>query len=287
MAEPWATSAAGRAGLAPTRQMRHTLAVILYLYAIGRRGHPLPGAVEAIDGSAAVVSFEEDDLAAFCTAVDDQTFSQETIDARSKDLEWLGAIGYRHQNVMAALMREGTIIPLRAFSLFRSEESVREHLRSQHKEFASLLARLDGKQEWTLRIEFDPEKWNASLVHRVETLRVLAGDIEGSSAGKAFLLQKKLEEQKKKVSREAEETVVAEIEEAILEKLGCLCVSESRQARSGAFPQINVLVERDEEAQLEELRDTLTAQYSDDGVSLALTGPWPPYTFASMEPDAR
>ena len=77
------------------------------------------------------------------------------------------------------------------------------------------------------------------------------------------------------------------LEEAILEKLECLCVSESRQARSGAFPQINVLVERDEEAQLVELRDTLTAQYSDDGVSLALTGPWPPYTFASMEPDAR
>ena len=273
--------------LAAVRQMRHTLAVILYLYAIGRRGHPLPASVEAIDGSGLVATLEEQDLAAFFTSVDQDAFSQDTIDARSKDLEWLGAIGYRHQNVMAALMRGGTIIPLRAFSLFRSEESVREHLQAQHREFASLLARLEGKQEWTLRIEFDPEKWNASLVHRVETLRVLTGDIENSSAGKAFLLQKKLEEQKKNASRQAEESVVAEIEEAILEKLDCLCVSESRQARSGAFPQINVLVERDEEARLEELRDSLTEKYSDDGVSLALTGPWPPYTFASMEPDAR
>ena len=267
--------------------MRHTLAVILYLYAIGRRDHALPAPVEAIDGSDSVIQLEENDLAAFCTRVDEDAFSQETIDARSSDLEWLGAIGYRHQSVMASLMRGGTIIPLRAFSLFRSEESVREHLRNQHKEFTALLARLDGKQEWTLRIEFDPEKWNASLVHRVETLRILAGDIEGSSAGKAFLLQKKLEEQKKKASREAEESVLAEIEQTILTKLDCLVVSESRQARSGAFPQINVLVERDEEAQLEELRDTLTAQYSEDGVSLALTGPWPPYTFASMETDAH
>ena len=272
--------------LAPARQMRHTLAVILYLYAIARRDHALPPPVEAIDGSDAVIRLEEDELAAFCTAVDEDAFSQETIDARSKDLEWLGAIGYRHQSVMAALMRGGTIIPLRAFSLFRSEESVREHLRSQRKELAALLTRLEGKQEWTMRIEFDPEKWNASLVHRVDTLRVLAGDIESSTAGKAFLLQKKLEEQKKRVSREAEESMVAEIEQTILTKLDCLVVSESRQARSGAFPQINVLVERDEEAQLEELRDTLTAQYSEDGVSVALTGPWPPYTFASMEPDA-
>lgn len=266
--------------------MRHTQPVILYLYAIGRRGHALPAPVEAIDGSDSVVAIEEQDLAGFCTSVDEDAFSQETIDARSKDLEWLGAIGYRHQSVMAALMRGGTIIPLRAFSLFRSEESVREHLRSQAQAFAALLTRLDGRQEWTMRIEFDPEKWNASLVHRVDTLRILAGDIEGASAGKAFLLQKKLEEQKKRASREAEESVVAEIEQAVLQKLDCRCVSESRQARSGAFPQINVLIERDEEAQLQELRDTLTEKYGDDGVSLALTGPWPPYTFASMEPEA-
>lgn len=273
--------------LAPAFKMRHTLVVILYLYAIGRRGNPLPGAVEAIDGSDAVTSIEEGDLAAFCTAVDEKAFSQETIDARSKDLGWLGAIGYRHQSVMAALMRGGTIIPLRAFSLFRSEESVREHLRGQHREFAALLARLNGKQEWTLRIEFDPEKWNAALVHRVETLRILATDIESSAAGKAFLLQKKLDEQKRKLSREAEEAIVSEIETAVLKKLDCMVISESRQARSGAFPQINVLLERDEEGRLEELRDTLNAHYNEDGVSVALSGPWPPYTFASMETDAR
>jgi Gas vesicle synthesis protein GvpL/GvpF. len=263
--------------------MRHTHAVILYLYAIGRSGHPLPAPVEAIDGSDSLILIEEDGLAAFCSQVDESAFSQEVIDGRSKDLEWLGAIGYRHQSVMAALMRGGTIIPLRAFSLFRSGESVREHLREQGQTFLDLLSRLKGRQEWTLRIEFDPAKWNDSLIHRVDTLRILAADIESASAGKAFLLQKKLDDQKKKSSREAEESVVAEIEEAILEKLACRAVSESRQARGGAFPQINVLIERDEEAQLVELCDTLNERYAEDGVSLALTGPWPPYTFASMD----
>jgi hypothetical protein len=91
-----------------------------------------------------------------------------------------------------------------------------------------------------------------------------------------------LDDEKKKASREAEQQVMAEIERAVMDKLACDTVAETRQQRSGAFPQINVLLERDEEARLEELRDDLAARYAADGVTLALTGPWPPYTFAVM-----
>ena len=46
-------------------------------------------------------------------------------------------------------------------------------------------------------------------------------------------------------------------------------------------PQINVLLNRDEESTLQELLDGLAARYDKEGVMLALTGPWPPYTFAN------
>ena len=111
-------------------------------------------------------------------------------------------------------------------------------------------------------------------------LRELSEEMSRASTGKAFLLRKKIDEEKKRASREAEETVVGEIERAVLERLACDTVAESRQQRSGAFPQINVLLNRDEEARLEELRRDLESRYAADGVSVALTGPWPPYTFA-------
>jgi hypothetical protein len=67
----------------------------------------------------------------------------------------------------------------------------------------------------------------------------------------------------------------------VLEKLrGCETVVESRERRDGAFPQINVLINRDEEAVLQELHADLASRYGAEGVTLALTGPWPPYTFA-------
>jgi hypothetical protein len=254
--------------------------MILYVYAVGRAGHLSPEHVEAIDGSDVVVPVGCGELVAFATPVDPAEFSQPVIDARSKDVEWLGAIGYRHQNVMASLMRGGTIIPLRAFTLFATEESLRKHIESERETLKKILGRLDGKQEWTLRVEFNAEQWSEALVRRVGALRELSEQIGRAAPGKAFLLGKKLDEEKKRASKEAEEAVVGEIEHAVLDKLACDTVAESRQQRSGAFPQINVLINRDEEARLEQLRRELESRYAADGVAVALTGPWPPYSFA-------
>jgi hypothetical protein len=251
-----------------------------YVYAIARAGHPLPEGVEGVDGSTNVASLDAAGLAAIYTPVDLVEFSQPVIDARSKDVEWLGAIGYRHQAVMAALMRGGTIIPLRAFTLFSTEESLRAHLERDAKQFGEILSRVAGKEEWTLRIEFNPEQWNEALARRVDSLRSLVDEIDRASTGKAFLLRKKLDDERKRASREAEQQVVTEIESAVIDKLQCATIAELRQQRAGAFPQINVLLERDEEAVLQELQSELGAKYAPEGVTLALTGPWPPYTFA-------
>ncbi len=253
---------------------------VLYVYAIGRSAHPLPAGTEAIDGSDHLTKIEAGDLSAFHSAVDAVDFSQAVIDARSKDVEWLGTIGYRHQAVMSALMRGGTIIPLRAFTLFANETSLRNHLLEERERFTAILDRLDGKREWTLRIEFRPEQWSEALIRRVAALQKMAGEIEQAASGKAYLLRKKLDEQKKAASREAEQQVMGEIESAVLERLACDTVAESRLQRGGAFPQINVLINRDEEDRLQELRDELTRRYDSEGITLALTGPWPPYSFA-------
>lgn len=252
---------------------------VFYVYAIGREGHRLPDRVEAIDESDRLQEVTAASLAAFATPVDDVDFSQAVIDARAKDVDWLGGIGYRHQSVMSALMHGGTIVPLRAFTLFGSAETLRSHLMKEHVRLSNLLDRLEGKQEWTLRLEFDPERWSEALVRRVDSLRALSEEIDGAAAGKAFLLRKKLDDEKKRASREAEQQVMAEVESAVLEKLACDTVAETRQQRSGAFPQINVLINRDEESRLVELREALSQRYGTEGVTLALTGPWPPYTF--------
>jgi Gas vesicle synthesis protein GvpL/GvpF len=253
---------------------------LLYVYAVTREA--VTPEVEGVDGSRRFGAAMVDGVAAIFTLVAEEEMSQEAIDRRSGDLEWLGAMGYRHQSVVAALMNETAIVPLRAFTLFRSEESLRAFLREEREMLASALDRLDEKREWTVRIEIDPERWSASLGSRVESLGWLEREIGAAAPGKAFLLRKKLEEEKKRASRAAEEGLVAEIEKVVVERLHCETVAESREHRQGAFPQITVLIDRDEEAKLQELRDQLGARYEREGVTIALTGPWPPYSFASV-----
>lgn len=252
---------------------------MLYVYAITR--DPVTPECDAIDGSRRFGAVSAEGICAVYSPVSGDEFSQEVIDRRSGDLEWLGAVGYRHQAAVADLMKQTAIIPLRAFTMFSSEASLHAYLAVHAAELRRVLERLDGKQEWTLRVEFEPQRWSDSLVIRIDALRQLAAEIETASTGKAFLLRKKLEEERKRASREAEQQVVAEIEREVLERLACDTVAETRQQRDGAFPQINVLIARDEEARLQELHAVLNDRYAAEGVTLAITGPWPPYTFAS------
>ncbi|MFP5245428.1 MAG: GvpL/GvpF family gas vesicle protein [Thermoanaerobaculia bacterium] len=254
------------------------MASVLYVYAIARDA--VTPECEAVDGSRRFGAASVERVSAVFTPVDASAFSQEVIDQRAGDLEWLGAIGYRHQSVMTELMKKTAIVPLRAFTLFSSEEAVRSYLYDNRDLLEKTLQRLDGKQEWTLRVEFEPSRWSEAVTARVASLRALQDDIANAAPGKAFLLKKKLDDEKKKASHVAEEDLVAEIERSVLEKLRCEAVAESRQRREGAFPQINVLINRDEESVLQELRADLSARYEPEGVTLALTGPWPPYTFA-------
>jgi hypothetical protein len=251
---------------------------VLYVYVVTREG--VVPHVEGIDGTQRFGSASVDGVAAIFTAVNAEEFSQESIDRRAGDLEWLGAVGYRHQAVVSDLMKSAGIVPLRAFTLFSSEEALRAYLLEHHDMLSKTLDRLDGKQEWTMRIELEPTRWSEALSSRVESLRKLQGDMETAPPGKAFLLRKKLDDERKRASRTAENELVAEIEKRVLDALRCETVAESRERRDGAFPEINVLINRDEEAILQELHAQLATRYENEGVTLALSGPWPPYTFA-------
>jgi hypothetical protein len=259
---------------------------VIYVYAIGRG---LEGAMssrlEAVDGSSNVAVASAGDLDAVYSEVNAAAFSQEEIDRRSQDLHWLGSIGYRHERIVAGLAGAATIIPLRAFTLFSSRATLEAYLHENAEALSLLLDRLEGKEEWTLRIELEAEKWEQATIRRVDALRELSEQISQTTPGKGYLLKKKLEEQKRSAAREAELGLVTEIEAELSTRLGAPSVTESRQKKAGSFPQINLLLRRDQRDELELLHQELSRRYRDDGVSLVCTGPWPPYTFATGASD--
>ena len=256
---------------------------ILYVYAIGRPGTlSLPGG-EGVGGSREFTIVEEGDLAALCSRVDADLFSQEQIDARANDLEWLGSVGYRHQEIVAGVREAGDAIPLRAFVLFSSEAAVREYLGREADELGAILDQISGRDEWTFEISFDDERWKEAIEHRSAPLAELRKEIESAAPGRAYLLRKKLNDRQKQSAREAEQSLLGEIESALTTTLQAPAIQENRLKRGGSFPQISVLIDRSRQEEIETLEKSLSGKYADEGVRLTLSGPWPPYTFVRRE----
>lgn len=261
-------------------------ATVLYVYAITSSADPdqLANESVSIDGGSSFEACSVDGLTAVYTQVPAGDFSQEVIDSHAADMEWLGAIGWRHQTVVDRIAAQSAVVPLRAFTMFHSRTSLESFLRERSSSVRKLLARLAGKEEWSVRIDFIAERWSEALVERDEVLRNLGREVAAASGGKKYLLERKLADAKKDAARDAEEQVVGEIEAALASGLDVPTIVGSRQKQGGSSPQIDLLVPKASEETLLQLVETIAHKYSPEGISLALSGPWPPYSFASEEP---
>src|SRR5688572_20153054 len=172
---------------------------IVYVYAIGRELDPSAlGDITGVNGDSSFHTAKHDDLSAIYSLVPAHDFSQHAIDSRAGDLEWLSRIGYSHQQVNERLAQRSTTIPLRAFTLFSSAETLKQFLHAEKARLDRTLARLEGRSEWTIRVELEPDVWSEAVVRRVADLRSMQGEAESAPAGKAYLLETKLEGSKKK-----------------------------------------------------------------------------------------
>lgn len=258
---------------------------VYWLYAVGRDLDAAPLAALGAVGGGEFETIASSGLTAVCSQVPAHEVSQETIDQRSGDLEWLGRIGYAHQQVNQTLAAEKTIVPMRAFTLFSSAEKVREFLDDNRSYLTKTLGEVEGREEWTFRLDFDAANWDRALVLRVDSLRELDEEISRAPAGKAYLLRKKLEDAKKNATREAEASLLSEIESELRETVDAPLLVESRDRRAGSSPQITILLRRGDDEKLKDLETKLASRYGNEGVSFHVTGPWPPYSFVGDRED--
>lgn len=111
----------------------------LYVFAVVRAGHPVPGSVGGTIGSA-LRTVREDALAA---VVGD---APERLRPRRRDL-------MAHQEVLAALAEHGPVLPMRFGTVAAGEEVVREQLRTGCRRHEEALDRLAGRCEFNLKAQ--------------------------------------------------------------------------------------------------------------------------------------
>jgi hypothetical protein len=216
------------------------------------------------------------DLAALVGEVDLAEFGQDALPERLNDRAWLEEKVRAHEDVLQRAAAERAVVPLRFGTIYDERSDVVALLEARGDEFRDALARVRGRVELGVKVWVDRAGFEQALARD-------APDGEGASAGRSYMLRRQNE---RRVAEEAAARL-GEVAHDIHDRLTAVA-DEAAVNR----PQPRELTGRDEQMLLngaylvprgdrglEALVEALSAEYADAGLSLEVTGPWPPHNF--------
>jgi hypothetical protein len=233
------------------------------------RAPSLRGAPDGVPGGGAprLISIDRDIWAVVADAPLER-FNSEQLESDFQDVEAISRHALAHAAVVEFFFRRSTVIPLKLFTLFSTDDRARAHIRGRGPGLRKLFTDLREREEWGVR--------------------VIAGEVEAESArslssGRDYLvIKKRLNDQGVSPSRGA----VREAKGAVktLAKLASKVRKETFPPPGRGRPFVTgasllVKVKRRGRWQKEVAR--LSGALAKRGHRLEVNGPWPPYHFVA------
>ncbi len=256
-----------------------------YLFAL-TRGLAAPDVAGATaHAGAALEVVAVGDLQAVVCDVDLAEFGEEALRRNLEDLGWLESVARTHNEVVFRAAAQATVAPARLVTICEDDDSVRERVVSVHDAAVAALDRVEGCDEFAVK------------VYAVAGGAVPAGErpehdrpdqpAGGAGPGASYLRRKKEQAQARRDSGERAAAAATSVEDGL---------AGSAVARRRLAPQdprltgradpmvLNAafLVARSEGPRFADLADDLARRH-DDAVAVEVEGPWPPYSFATLE----
>jgi hypothetical protein len=244
-----------------------------YLYAVTRRhaALDLPGARGVADEQLRMVD-DDAELACVVGSVDLDEFGEAALARNLEDIAWLERVARRHDAVVRAVAEQTATVPLRLGVICHDDESARQALRDLGSRARELLERIEGREEWGLKLYAAPEAQAASP--------------DPPPSGTAYLQRRKLAlAERDQVAEQAQRDAEA-IYGRLAEQAHAARRHRPQDQRLTGSPTPMVLnaaflVDRTDRDAFRAVADELAVGRSAD--TFVVTGPWPPYSFASLE----
>lgn len=183
-----------------------------------------------------------------------------------ENLDWLANASVAHQRTISAIARETEILPARFGTVFRSEESLRKHIRKWLPEIKADFRRIKDTDEWGVKVF-------ATQAQVDPALRKVRSGRDYLKAKAALLPRKRADS--------AVHSDFAEFENALrrvaLESAAAGNVSAGQR---GLRFQTSLLVKRKDRKRFESVLKKFSQRWAESR-QIECTGPWPPYSFVS------
>jgi hypothetical protein len=230
-------------------------------------------------GEAPLRLVDGDGLAAVVSEVDLEEFGEEGLRRNLEDLGWLETVATAHDRVTRHVAERTPTAPLRLATVFLGEETLRAQLAQWRERAVRTLDRIEGREEWSVKAYADPAARSAAQEEP-------ASSDEGMGAGKAYLLKRRAATQQREAQAQADSELAARMHETLTRAAvaGRRLAPQDRRLTQHVGEMIlngSYLLDR---AQVASFKQTVEGLGSEHGhVRVELAGPWPPYSFASLD----
>jgi len=201
-------------------------------------------------------------------------YGEKPIERGLQDIAWVSACAVPHEAVVEHLSKAGTVLPMKLFTLFNSDQRALEHVAKERRRIDKVVARIEGREEWGLRVTLDE-------VSALDRAKAEASASAAGSGGAAFLLRKKKQQD---AARELLQNARNRAD-ALFEELS----AKADEARRRPPPPGEIgkrvlldaafLLRRAKAKAFQSKVREQAKKLGEHGYQLTLTGPWPPYNF--------
>jgi hypothetical protein len=210
-----------------------------------------------------------------------ERYGEKPIERGLRDLAWVSSVAVPHEAVVEHVARNGTVVPMKLFTLFRSDARALEDVAKRRKRIDRVVERIEGREEWGLRVLLDETAALRRARHEAQA-------VAPGAPGAAFLLRTKKEHD---LARE-----VIEHARDRADGLFELLAIQADDARRRPPPPGEVgkrvlldaafLLQRKKAKAFQTKVRAEAKKLADRDYQLTLTGPWPAYTFVG-DPEAK
>lgn len=265
---------------------------VVYVYGIVPATAELSSPPDGIDDEP-VGGEDAGTLRALISRLDASHYGAAAVEQSSGDVEWLGPRAVAHDRVLTWASDRAPVVPFPMFSLFSGTTAVHDMLETRGPELTAALERVARGREYALRVYRVDAELLASVATLSPRLSDLAASAASASPGQRYLLDRKLDVEKKAEMKVVSQQLVDEIAgELAAHALGVVRSPIPRVAEAGAsrgtmLLNAAFLIAPDA---LDDFQRTLTSladRHGSHGFRFDFTGPWPPYHFVTGDRDGK
>ncbi len=184
-----------------------------------------------------------------------------------------------HEHVIESVMKSHTIIPMSFGTVFRTDDDIKQVLKSIYPSLKDVLKQMSGKLEFGLKVTWDRDSVVEELKRDHEEIHRFHMELTRKHLQSTYFARMQLGRMIDKALAERSAEYVRQIYDGL--KLVCVASRDNKPIGDKMTMNAAFLIQREREAEFDSAVNAVAQKFS-GRLNFKYTGPWPPYNFVNI-----